>query len=162
MSGPWGNGSLTNRDHMTANSSNQLQFQTGTWSGNAATSAQVKSEGLAITVSGEHHRRASYTYGGRTRKKDTPDGSTRMRYGANYPTQSFLTETKEMLDWKSSHLGRNNQIKNTLRVEMVGGYTYLYKLAVSRNLITATAVHDATLVNYLEAAAKNDDGNPRR
>jgi hypothetical protein len=82
---------------------------------------------FAITVSGRHHREASYTYGGRTKKTDTPDGSTRTQYGATHPTDSLYTETYPMLKWKFSHISqKTNQLKNTLRLEMVGAYVFVY------------------------------------
>lgn len=162
LSGPWGNGSLTNRDHMTANSSNQLQLKYGTWQGSATTSSGVKNEGLAITVSGEHHRLASYTYGGRTKKTDTPDGSSRMVYGSNFPTESFTTETREMLQWKALHTNSSGKVKNTIRVEMVGGYAYMYKVAVSPGFVAPTLTHDQVLIGFLDAAIANDDGTVRK
>lgn len=156
--GPWGDGSFTNRDHMTANSSNQLMFQHNTWPGAATTSSGVKREALAIAVSGKHHRTASYTYGGRTAKRDTPDGTTRKEYAANYPTPSFKTETDEMLKWKANHTNQLGVAKNTLRVEMVGGYAYIYRRSVERNLIAPTIDHDKMLMAYLDIAVKNDTG----
>lgn len=160
--GPWGDGSWTNRDHMTANSSNQIMLNQGQWPGWGTTASQVKAEALAITVSGKHHREASYTYGGRTKKKDTPDGSTRMQFGASHPTESFLTETQEMLEWKSNHIGSAGLAKNTLRVEMVGAYAFMYKKAVDFDLISATVAHDQVLMHYLGLAIQNDDGQVRQ
>lgn len=159
--GPWGGGSLTNRDHMTANSSNQLRLASGTWQGDASTTGGVKNEGLAITVSGRHHREASYTYGGRTAKIDTPDGTTRMTYGATHPTESFFTEMREMLTWKANHIGTGGQVKNTLRLEMVGAYAFMYKAAVDRGHIKPTIEQDVLLLHWLRRAVTNDDGVAR-
>ncbi len=160
--GPWGTGAPTNRDHMTADSSNQMQFRQGNWAGDATSSGEVKKEGLAIAVSGHHHRKASYTYGGRTKKTDTPDGSTRSQFGARDSTASFTTETEEMLKWKSNHTNENGQVKNTLRLEMVGAYVYMYKLAVRRGHIRASFQQDQMLMRYLKMAIANDDGQVRQ
>lgn len=160
--GPWGNGALTNRDHMTADSSNQIRFGQGTWPGMAGNRAGVKSEALAITVSGAHHRDASWTYGGRTKKTDTPTGETRSGFGASNPTASFAIETEAMLKWKSNHISKTTgQLKNTLRVETVGAYAYMYIQAVKQGFIQATQQQDLLLINYLLVACQNDDGKAR-
>ncbi|MFD2311724.1 hypothetical protein ACFSKX_14950 [Microbulbifer halophilus] len=156
-SGPWGNGSLTNRDHMTANSSNQQQFNTGTWPGSATTRSEVKREGLAIAVSGHHHRKASYTYGGRTRSPSPMTQLNRMQFGAQHPTDAFFTEMNSMLDWKSSHLNSNNVQKNTLRLEMVGAYAYMYKLSVDQGFIDASWEQDLYLVIWMNHAVSSDN-----
>ena len=162
-SGPWGSHGKTNRDHMTADSSNQLQLKSGDWSGEATTSSGVKSEALAITVSGQHHRDASYTYGGRTKKTDTPDGSTRTRFGATHPTESYQTETTEMLQWKSSHASKTTgQLKISLRIETVGAYAYMYKTSVALQRIEANANMDKVIIKYLRIAVNNDDGVERK
>jgi hypothetical protein len=147
---------------MTANSSNQMRRASGTWQGSANTVGGVKNEGLAITVSGRHHREASYTYGGRTAKSDTPDGTTRMTYGATHPTESFFTEMREMLTWKANHIGTGGQAKNTLRLEMVGAYAFMYKAAVDAGHIRATIEQDVLLLHWLRRAVTNDDGVARK
>ena len=156
-SGPWGAGAATNRDHMTANSSNQKRQQTGNYPGGFTTVAEVKQDGLSITVSGDHHRAASYTYGGRTAKTDAPGGKRRMDFGAEDPTASFKVETEAMLQWKSSHIGSGGTSKNTLRLEMVGAYAFMYKRSVALHHITPTMGHDEMLISYIEAAVANDD-----
>lgn len=160
--GPWGNGSLTNRDHMTANSSNQMR--------NAALPANVadshyvvKRDGLAITVSGKHHRQASYTYGGRTKSASPIPGMNRTEYGANHPTQAFQKELGEMLSWKFSH-SVNGVNKNTLRLEMVGAYCYMYKKSVDTFVTKASIPQDNELIEWIRRAVQNDNhtGNQAR
>lgn len=159
--GPWGNGSLTNRDHMTANSSNQMR--------NAALPANVsdshsvvKRSGLAITVSGKHHRKASYTYGGRTKKASPLPGLNRMEYGALHPGAAFLTEMGEMIEWKKNHQNGIGVAKNTLRLEMVGAYAYMYKKAADLSVIDASIAQDSALVQWVQDAVNNDDNCVRK
>ncbi len=162
-SGPWGSHAMTNRDHMTADSTNQLMLKGGDWPGDATTSNGVKTEALAITVSGRHHREASYTYGGRTKKTDTPDGSTRTKFGVTYPTESYTTETTSMLQWKSDHLSKTTGLAtSTLRIEMVGAYAYMYKRSVSLGMIKPTTNQDKVLLKFLRTAVNNDDGTERK
>lgn len=153
--GPWGNGSLTNRDHMTANSSNQMRNKQ---SGHALSTNEVKNQGVAITVSGEHHRRASYTYGGRTKSPSPVLGLNRMEFGAKYPTDAFMTELDTMLEWKRD----GGTGKNRLRIEMVGAYTYMYKFSVDTGVVTPSVMQDQKLLNWIAAAVANDDGKIRK
>lgn len=152
--GPWGDGSFTNRDHMLANSSNQQQFNNGTWTGPETTSNQVKNAGIAITVSGKHHREHSATYGGRT-KQDSPLPSVnRTEYGALEPTAAFKFEMDAMLSGKATITLQ--KLKNTLRIEMVGGYAYMYKFSVTNGQINATVAQDQALIDWLKKAVNND------
>lgn len=153
--GPWGNGSLTNRDHMTANSSNQMRNKA---SGHSLSTNQVKAQGVAITVSGEHHRQASYTYGGRTKSDSPVSGLNRMEFGAQYPTAAFMKELDTMLEWK-----RDGGVgKNRLRIEMVGAYIYMYKFAADAKVISPSVMQDQKLLSWLTAAVANDDGKIRK
>ena len=153
--GPWGSGSLTNRDHMTANSSNQIRNKL---SGYSFSTNEVKAQGVAITVSGEHHRGGSYTYGGRTKSSSPVSGLNRMEFGAKFPTDAFMTELDAMLEWKKdSGFG-----KNRLRIEMVGAYIYMYKFAVDAKVVTPSVMQDQKLINWLASAVANDDGKVRK
>lgn len=155
--GPWGNRALTNRDHMTANSSNQIR--NSLLPANIADShSAVKADGLAITVSGNHHRGGSYTYGGRTKKESPVQGMNRMEFGAHYPTTAFYVEMNEMLEWKRT----NSLGKSRLRVEMVGAYAYMYKKAVDWGVVQATPQQDYTLLAWTAEAVTRDDGTVRK
>lgn len=155
-SGPWGNGSLTNRDHMLANSS--LQQQNAAQHANVRlSSSAVKRGGLAITVSGKHHRMASYTYGGRTKSPSPVLGLNRTQYGADHPVSAFMVEMDSMLAWKFSHQGTHGVQKNTLRLEMVGAYVYMYKKSVDLCFIEANIAQDLKLLDWVEKAVANDD-----
>ncbi|MBP2312810.1 hypothetical protein [Azospirillum soli] len=152
--GPWGRRHLTNRDHMNADSSNQKKDVD--WV-DGLSASEIKKQGLVIFVSGEHHREDSYTYGGRTKKKDTPNGSTRTEYGTDHPEKSLAIEIDSMLLEKSK--------RKKVRIEMVGGYRYLIKLAYQMQRIEPKKKHwdefDRIIMNYLEDAVKNDDGKAR-
>lgn len=153
---PWGTGAKTNRDHMTAHSSNLLASQN---SGSSSSESQIKNNGIAITVSGKHHREASYTYGGRT-KKDSPDVNyNRTQYGAYYPNKAFNLEMNEMLKHKFNRA--NAQGVKKLRLEMVGAYAFMYKLSVNKNVISASAQQDADMIVWLDAAVANDDAEAK-
>ena len=156
----WGSGAATNRDHVTADSSNQLRLQQGGWAGAAQTRGGVKSEALAMAVSGEHHRLASWTYGGRTKTIVPQTGQTRTEFGATDPTASFLLETEAMLRYKSSHI-KSSVAKNTLRIEMVGAYVFLYIQSVKQGHVAASIAQDSALIGYLANAVANDDGRSR-
>ncbi|SHG26478.1 hypothetical protein SAMN04487965_3646 [Microbulbifer donghaiensis] len=156
--GPWGAGKHTNRDHMTANSSNQLRFNNGNWPGNAVSKNQVKNEGLAIAVSGEHHRKGSYTYGTRVHTPSPITSLSRMQYGERYPQQAFQTEMDQMLEWKRSHTkSPQGPTKNTLRLEMVGAYAYMYKLAVDCGFFDPSTEQDQRLIYWTKLAVESDN-----
>lgn len=99
--------------------------------------------------------------GGRTKIKDTAiAGMTRMEYGAHNTTDSFAIETREILQWKAAHTNSAGTAKNTLRLEMVGPYTYMFKVAVRNRFIDPILKHDLLLMHYLRLAVSND--NPQK
>jgi hypothetical protein len=163
--GPWGDGSMTNRDHITADSSNQVRWGTiGNWPMPAASAAEVRLGATAVVVSGRHHRSASYTYGGRTKLPSPVGGFNRTQFGAHYPTDAVMTEVSEMLEWKADrtkHTRTNAAGHVTLRVEAVGAYAFLYKTLVADNVIHASDGMDETILHYLNIAVRHDDGVSR-
>jgi len=149
---PWGTGGLTNRDHLLADSINQYMYSHGTNPYAVGSAGELKREGLAVTVSGHHHRKASETYGGRVH-------SIKVSHATN-PTSGSHSEMDAMLEYKQNGLNRKTPGKShsTLRVEMVGAYCYLYKLLVEKTVISSDPGIDAMLVNYLISACASDDG----
>lgn len=159
--GPWGGGSQTNRDHVTAHSSNTIRWKGGTYPLHAGSEAELKRVAPAITVSGRHHKEASWTYGGRTKTIVVGTTETRMEYGALHPDASVQLEFDAMLSWKADP---NNHSKGhpTIRVEMVGAYVYLYKVLVNDGITAASKAMDDRLLHFLNIAVQNDDGVVRK
>ncbi len=149
---PWGAGGLTNRDHLLADSINQYMYSHGTNPYAVGSSGELKREGLAVTVSGHHHRKASETYGGRVH-------AIKAHHASN-PTAGSLSEMDAMLGYKQDPANRKTPGKahSTLRIEMVGAYCYLYKMLVEKTVIHADPSIDKMLMDYLVSAAASDDG----
>jgi hypothetical protein len=149
---PWGAGGLTNRDHLLADSINQYMYSHGTNPYAVGSSGELKREGLAVTVSGHHHRKASETYGGRVH-------AIKASHAAN-PTAGSHSEMDAMLGYKQDPANRKTYGKthSTLRIEMVGAYCYLYKMLVEKTVINADPLIDNMLMNYLISASASDDG----
>ncbi|HEX6536758.1 MAG TPA: hypothetical protein VF041_19380 [Gemmatimonadaceae bacterium] len=159
--GPWGGGPHTNRDHVTAHSSNVMRWNNGLYPLHAHSQAELKNVAPAITVSGRHHREASWTYGGRTKTIVVGTTETRMEYGAFHPDASVRLEFDAMLGWKADP--NNHSSGNpTIRVEMVGAYAYLYKVLVNDGVTTASKQTDDLVLHYLNVAVLNDDGVVRK
>jgi len=149
---PWGTHGATNRDHLLANSINQLMYQQGANPYSVHSPNDLKNQAFAMTVSGKHHREGSATYGGRVQ-------AIKQQH-ANNPTVGAHVEMDAMMAHKNDPSNRTSN-KATLRIEMVGAYAYLYKCLVEQGVIVATDNTDKLLINYLRAAAAADDGQWR-
>jgi len=143
--GPWGPRAATNRDHLLAHSINQLILRQGGNPYTATTAAELRRSGLAVTVSGKHHREGSSTYGGRVFRV--------IQQHAQNPQIGVRAEMNAMLLHK--------QLKGHARIEMVGAYAFLYKSLVGQTVIAATPAIDQMLIRYLRNAVQDDDHNWR-
>lgn len=159
--GPWGAGAMTNRDHVTAHSSNVMAWKGNLYPIPAADENELKRVAPAITVSGRHHREASWTYGGRTKTIVAAAGVRRVEYGAFSPDDSVWAEMDAMLGWKADPT-KHSHGHSTLRLEMVGAYVYLYKTLVGHGVITASKNQDDRLLHYLNMAVHHPDQAPRK
>ncbi|WP_063107703.1 hypothetical protein [Rhodanobacter thiooxydans] len=157
--GPWGPGSQTNRDHLLAHSSNLIRWKAGDDDYGATSASELKREGLAVVVSGIHHREGSATYGGRAQHVNAAH--------AMNPQVGVKDEIDTMLGWKAQKtvtLGSKAYTKSgkaTLRIEMVGAYFYLYKRLVVQEIIKGDESMDIMLLDYLRSAVGWDDGKWR-
>ncbi|SHH90913.1 hypothetical protein [Marivita hallyeonensis] len=148
---PWGKGHKTNRDHLLADSINQVMYSAGVNPYGAANANELKRRGLAVVVSGHHHRKGSETYGGRVQ-------AIKQQH-ANNPTVGADSEMGAMMEYKNDPANRkSNTNKSTLRIEMVGAYCFLYKRLCKQQVMQPNAQTDFMLLSYLEAAAQTDDG----
>lgn len=154
--GPWGSGARTNRDHLLAHSTNLIRWKSGHDDYGASTESQLKREGLAVVISGDHHRQGSSTYGGRAHYVNAAH--------ATNPQAGVKAEIDTLLGWKAGKsvtLGSGVHTKPgkaTLRIEMVGAYFYLYKRLVEQKIIAGEEGMDTMLLSYLRAAVADDDG----
>jgi hypothetical protein len=148
---PCGRGAATNRDHLLADSINQIMYSQGANPYGATSASDLKRQGYAVTVSGHHHRRGSETYGGRVQAI--------KHQHANNPTTGAQSEMAAMMAYKHGPSNRkNNTNKSTLRIEMVGAYCFLYKKLVEVGVMVASPATDLMLLQYLQAAVTVDDG----
>ena len=83
-----------------------------------------------------------------------------MEYGAFQPDDSVWLEMDAMLGWKADP-SKHAHGHSTLRLEMVGGYTFLYKKLVLAGVIQASKAQDDRLLHYLNMAVVHPDQSPR-
>ena len=168
--GPWGGGSATNRDHLLAHSTNMLRWNGTINDYGVKSESELKRKGLAVVISGKHHRDGSQTYGGRARKVSAAHAAD-PQAGAEEEIQALLEykATKAYPSASSSSASGSGMPppakkaklvsgKATLRIEMVGAYFFLYKKLVEETPIVGQDSMDTMLLGYLRTAAKNDDG----
>lgn len=152
--GPWGNGAHTNRDHLLAHSTNLIRWKTGHDDYGASSESELKREGLAVVVSGDHHRKGSATYGGRAHSVNQAHAAA--------PQAGVKDEIDTMLGWKAgkpvtlASATHQKPGKATLRIEMVGAYVYLYKRLVEQGIIAGAEDMDLMLLDYLRTAVAAD------
>jgi len=135
------------RDHISSDGALKYRanvLNTGPLSGMGYSDGQIKARGIAIAIEHDIHT-MGYSYGSKQKRTDTPNGTTRMHYVAQFPERGIYLEIEEEL---AAYYGAGS-----LSFELVGSYRYLYRLNVKNGHVTATDELDALIEAYLAVAA---------
>lgn len=160
--GPWGTHAATNRDHLLAHSENVQIYNGGQNPYNVTNVNTLKKLAWCVTISGNHHRGGSATYGGRVNAIHPQLGMTPRQYASGNPTAGAHFEMEAILEHKRDPNNRRSGVnKSTLRIEMVGAYAFLYKRLVQQGVMAGNQTTTDMLLDYLADAVANDDGKAR-
>lgn len=135
------------RDHLSSDGALKYRanvLKTGPFSGKGYSDGQIKARGIAMAIEHDIHA-MGYSYGSKQKRTDTPNGSTRMHYVAQFPTAGLFLEMEEEL---AAYNGAG-----LLSYELVGSYRYLYRMNVKSGHVAADDKLDALIEAYLAVAA---------